>query len=63
MTDFSDVAMDGNSPDSGDQWGREMAKDLPPLTRDQILTISVYRRVFPWMPWSLKRDPAAGDAA
>lgn len=42
-----------------DTWAHEMVRDLPPLTRDQVLTISVYRRVFPGMPWSLKRDPAA----
>lgn len=42
-----------------DTWAADMVRGLPPLTRDQVLTISVYRRVFPGMPWSLKHDPAA----
>lgn len=32
-----------------DEWAREMVRDLPPLTREQILSVTVYRRAFPWL--------------
>lgn len=40
-------------------WARDMVKGLPPMTRHQILSVSVYRRAFPGLPWSLEHDPAA----
>ncbi|TGB13291.1 hypothetical protein [Streptomyces sp. MZ04] len=59
----------GHEPDlsagraEADTWARDMVRGLPPIPYDDVLKIGVYRSTFPWMPWSLKRDPVAGDAA
>jgi hypothetical protein len=49
-----------NTPDTElDTWAADMVRGLPPIPYDEFLKISVYRAVFPWLPWSLRKAPAA----
>ena len=60
MSDASDARTQGNPFDAeSDTWARDMVRGLPPIPYDECLKISVYRRVFPGLPWSLKKDPEA----
>ncbi|WP_409059971.1 hypothetical protein [Streptomyces sp. SYP-A7185] len=72
MSDFSDARNPDKSAGNPthDQyadtdtwtWAGEMVRGLPPISRDDVLKISAYRSAFPWLPVSLKRDPAGGTA-